>query len=1008
MLLQIFQEDPPRSPKGGERWGKFNPNEMTETEFIIREGELVCGVVDKSAIGSTSYGLVHVCYDLYGGAVASQLLTAFNRLCMNYLQWHGHTISCKEFLTPYSVAKKRRDQLANLVKTAPLKVLEKLEMTEDQFRKFWETNHVTNCEKNTALIDGAYTQALGGTTSSVTTENERGLYRRTIDNRMRLMVDSGAKGSKVNMNQMASLFGPTALDGKRMPLSLAGKSLPSFDRYDLNPRAGGYISSRFMTGMDPQSYFFLCIVGRDSLQHTAVKTANSGYMQRCLIKHLEGIEVSYDMTVRNSDGLVLQFEYGEDGLDVTKAPFLKNSQTLDVVVDNCIRQLSDSQMESVQAKLNKSRIQKKTKKIRKLLKKQGKRNASNRKSAFTLFCDEQLADKTNTCFQFGDRINEKSGRSEKTLLLVEEWKHLSSDKRSEYDVKFRNMQPPLPDPVLSEYCSHSNVGVVSEALDYIIDSYYSDHYSMRDLHHQLYDKSQIETTVAIKARSSHVDPGEAVGAICAQAIGEPLTQMTLNTFHFAGRDELNVTLGVPRMVEILRTATANISTPIMEIPFKSNVTKSQAEVLKKMFTEVTLKQVMHSMEAFVMEIDPQHQRLQNYHRVKLRFQLLPTSHYKQELPVTSKDALRFLEKYFFLKGIIKRLQATTAKVPEICSTMEGLRAKEPKIKKEGNGEEEREMSDSESLPGDDNQDIDLSDKARQNRQNEEDYDDEEEEEEDDDDDDNDNDEGEEDYDERKLKREENSDEAEDVDDLPIDGAAGGIWKRKKSKLSSYEVNTRITAVKALSTTVLDYKFDTVNEEWCELTLSIGNRGYKYDFKSIVSDAAAVAYVHKINGIKRAFVEEKDGSFMLRTEGVNIYKLVEWSHMLDINKLYTNDVQLVARTLGIEAAQRSIIREIRAVQSAYNIEVNYRHLTLLADYFTADGNYKACNRGALSSCQSIMQQMSYESCMHFLKQALVNDAPDRMQSPSARIATGQVVKVGTNIMDILVDVSRCLA
>merc|ERR1711874_801400 len=97
---------------------------------------------------------------------------------------------------------------------------------------------------------------------------------------------------------------------------------------------GGYIPTRFMTGMDPQAYFFLCIVGRDSLQHTAVKTADSGYMQRCLIKHLEGIQVKYDMTVRNSDGLVLQFEYGEDGGDVSKFPFLKTPETLDVVINS--------------------------------------------------------------------------------------------------------------------------------------------------------------------------------------------------------------------------------------------------------------------------------------------------------------------------------------------------------------------------------------------------------------------------------------------------------------------------------------------------------------------------------------------------------------------------------------------------------------------------------------------------------------------------------------------------
>lgn len=68
---------------------------------------------------------------------------------------------------------------------------------------------------------------------------------------------------KVNMNQMASLFGSVAIDGKRMPISITGKFLPSFKPYEANPRAGGYIPHRFMTGMDPQAYFYLCIVGRD-------------------------------------------------------------------------------------------------------------------------------------------------------------------------------------------------------------------------------------------------------------------------------------------------------------------------------------------------------------------------------------------------------------------------------------------------------------------------------------------------------------------------------------------------------------------------------------------------------------------------------------------------------------------------------------------------------------------------------------------------------------------------
>ena len=105
---------------------------------------------------------------LYGGAVASTILTALNRLCLFYLQLNGHTISSKEFLTPLTVANKRRKELSKLVASAPQKVLEKLQMDREQFLHFWENNHVKSEQKNMALIDGAYTQVLGKTTSQIT------------------------------------------------------------------------------------------------------------------------------------------------------------------------------------------------------------------------------------------------------------------------------------------------------------------------------------------------------------------------------------------------------------------------------------------------------------------------------------------------------------------------------------------------------------------------------------------------------------------------------------------------------------------------------------------------------------------------------------------------------------------------------------------------------------------------------------------------------------------------
>ena len=101
-----------------------------------------------------------------------------------------------------------------------------------------------------------------------------------------------------------------------------GKTLPSFLAFDPNPRASGYVSDRFITGLRPQDFFFHCMAGREGLFDTAVKTSRSGYLQRCLIKQLESLVVKYDMTVRDSDNSIIQFLYGEDGVDVMETKFL--------------------------------------------------------------------------------------------------------------------------------------------------------------------------------------------------------------------------------------------------------------------------------------------------------------------------------------------------------------------------------------------------------------------------------------------------------------------------------------------------------------------------------------------------------------------------------------------------------------------------------------------------------------------------------------------------------------
>jgi DNA-directed RNA polymerase, beta'' subunit/160 kD subunit len=83
-----------------------------------------------------------------------------------------------------------------------------------------------------------------------------------------------------------------------------------------------------------------------------------------------------------------------------------------------------------------------------------------------------------------------------------------------------------------------------------------------------------------------------------------------------------------------------------------------------------------------------------------------------------------------------------------------------------------------------------------------------------------------------------------------------------------------------------------------------------------------------------------GKHLLKTDGINVNFISQYRHLLDLNKLYVNDIHYMASTYGIEAANRVIIREVKNVFAVYGIEVDPRHLSLVADYMTHSGRYSS--------------------------------------------------------------------
>jgi DNA-directed RNA polymerase subunit A' len=133
------------------------------------------------------------------------------------------------------------------------------------------------------------------------------------------MIKSGGGGNILNVTMMASCVGQQVLGGRRIDLGYTERTLSSFKKGDLSPRSRGFIYSPFIKGLRPDEFFFGAVTGRDSLMDTALRTPKSGYLYRRLANALQDLKVEYDDTVRDASKKIIQFAYGEDGIDVSKS-----------------------------------------------------------------------------------------------------------------------------------------------------------------------------------------------------------------------------------------------------------------------------------------------------------------------------------------------------------------------------------------------------------------------------------------------------------------------------------------------------------------------------------------------------------------------------------------------------------------------------------------------------------------------------------------------------------------
>lgn len=288
------------------RGDEANLSNKQDSYVVIESGELKAGTIDKKAIAYEKGAILDAIARNYGMGRARQFLDEMSRLSITAIGLKGLSTGIDDEDVPEN-ARREIDTALESARKAVTKLVQQYrdnELEQMPGRSLEETLEV--------MVRRELGQArdLAGDIA--------GRYL-GLENPAVILAKSGARGSMLNLTQMAGAVGQQSVRGERLLRGYYDRTLPHFPRGDLGADARGFVSSSYKRGLSPTEYFFHSMGGREGLVDTAVRTSRSGYMQRRLINALEDLKVVEDGTVRNTAGTIIQYRYGEDNVDPTRS-----------------------------------------------------------------------------------------------------------------------------------------------------------------------------------------------------------------------------------------------------------------------------------------------------------------------------------------------------------------------------------------------------------------------------------------------------------------------------------------------------------------------------------------------------------------------------------------------------------------------------------------------------------------------------------------------------------------
>ena len=505
----------------------------------IDVGTYIGGQLDKSALGATSHGLIHSINNDFGAMSATNFIDDLQNIITEYMKTCSYSVGVSDLISDKKTNQKIVDAITNKKKLVR-------ELTDQiQLGAFENTTGKKNNEEFETKVNNILNKA----------QEEAGKIGReslSSNNRFIIMVKSGSKGKNINIAQMISCLGQQNVDGKRIPYGYENRTLPHYTKFNDSPQSRGFVENSFIGGLSPQELFFHAMGGRVGLIDTAVKTSTTGYIQRRLIKGMEDIKVEYDMTVRNNMGKIIQFSYGSDGFST-------------VMVENQKLPIVHMTMEDIYAHFTINDPD-----INDLVFRSETIPEINK-----MYVDKYTKEYIDMMIDIRDDVAENVFGMENMdrIHIPVNFVRITENIRRQCNIKNHSFVDITPNNAFD---------LIKNTFERFISKYQqpSKLFKLAFFYYltprvlliekRFHKQALILLLAAIEKayKKALIHPGEMVGMICAQSIGEPATQMTLNTFHFAGvASKSNVTRGVPRLEEIL-TLSSNTKHPSITVALK--------------------------------------------------------------------------------------------------------------------------------------------------------------------------------------------------------------------------------------------------------------------------------------------------------------------------------------------------------------------------------------------------------------------------------------------------------